>query len=876
MRTPVFVALEGPEFAGIQTNPNYPRVISEVLATTRPMVRLTLGNRESLMFAVPATSEMRALMTARRVIKLTPPDEYASEWLVSRVVEIVAPGNAPALAVECDPIWAIMGDVGIIEQVLTGGQSFANLGGLNGTAANYLATYAIPTLQRRNISWIELGQIDPTIQFDLSWDSQTPLQVLNTVTSLTGAEWEFERDEAYSRYLINVVDRIGSSAPVVRVREGLDVLQVDTQRTREKLYTAIRPQGDLETGGEERANIGLATWRVTNVASDVVTLEAHGGGIGPVLEDGQHVGLYLEADDATWWEIVDSTAPDLLELESGGGAAFAVGDDVMITADDQGTLLTELQSPSGIAAYGYVQGTVPRGEKGYRNWARNPFVTEWEGSELEGIRLRLTSRAAGSYDVDAPASGISWNTDDRLFIPNATGKTHNITNTGTLSGGSSPHGTINVDGTVTGGTFDGVLLKNAVVRKPKFFTLFRPDSLIRTVGSGERIEQCNVDGAQNFSASLTLKTVLNLKNLPANMLIPAGSVIVEYTVGPPEVITSRSVNLAPATTSGTGTVALPVSGIQAVSFADNLLMRLYLPPLRAGGIGAGQARLSSANGGFQARIDPVINFRTVPGIDRLVVTATFVGVGATAWGNPNGPYIEVFEGTTTLVGTSYAVDERTDPAPSGFRYRGGTAQVIVDPWTASSMNIRMRYPPGANYMTEMTWLTGVQVALTREENPAIVEGSQATRLFQAGQLALAASRSWPATYTATVEELASAWDLPTDSPAFQLGAYIHLTSPNAGIDEILRVTEIQFDPLDPKVKTLVLDTDPERITQLTSKQRGRAIFVDVDIQVDNDGRGRETVLVSESPPVVVSGVNRFVVPSGVQPLTDVLDVEILE
>jgi hypothetical protein len=323
-------------------------------------------------------------------------------------------------------------------------------------------------------------------------------------------------------------------------------------------------------------------------------------------------------------------------------------------------------------------------------------------------------------------------------------------------------------------------------------------------------------------------------------------------------------------------VALPVSGIQAVSFADNLLMRLYLPPLRAGGIGAGQARLSSANGGFQARIDPVINFRTVPGIDRLVVTATFVGVGATAWGNPNGPYIEVFEGTTTLVGTSYAVDERTDPAPSGFRYRGGTAQVIVDPWTASSMNIRMRYPPGANYMTEMTWLTGVQVALTREENPAIVEGSQATRLFQAGQLALAASRSWPATYTATVEELASAWDLPTDSPAFQLGAYIHLTSPNAGIDEILRVTEIQFDPLDPKVKTLVLDTDPERITQLTSKQRGRAIFVDVDIQVDNDGRGRETVLVSESPPVVVSGVNRFVVPSGVQPLTDVLDVEILE
>jgi hypothetical protein len=40
------------------------------------------------------------------------------------------------------------------------------------------------------------------------------------------------------------------------------------------------------------------------------------------------------------------------------------------------------------------------------------------------------------------------------------------------------------------------------------------------------------------------------------------------------------------------------------------------------------------------------------------------------------------------------------------------------------------------------------------------------------------------------------------------------------------------------------------------------VFVDVDITVDQDGRARETVLVSESPPVAAPGSERFVVPEG--------------
>jgi hypothetical protein len=860
MRTPVFVALEGPEFAGIQTNPNYPRVISEVLATTRPMVRLTLGNRESLMFAVPATADMRALMTARRVIKLTPPGEYASEWLVSRVVEIVAPGNSPALAVECDPIWAIMGDVGIIEQVFEGGQSFANLGGINGTAANYLATYVIPALQRRNVSWIELGQVDPTLQFDLSWDSQTPLQVLNTVTSITGAEWELERDEAYSRYLINVVDRIGSSAPVVRVREGLNVLQVDAQRTREKLYTAIRPQGDLETGGEERANIGFASWRVKSKTSDTLQLEAHGGGIGPVLEDGQHVGLYLEALGGDLREIVSTTAPDLIELESGGGADFDVGDDAMIVADDDGTLITELTSPSGIAAFGYVQGVIQRKALGYRNWVRNPFMTNGIGSAITGVRCRISATGSNSFAVEGLPAGTTWAPGD--FIA-SNGRLWTVANSGTASGSFT--GTVDVVESNTGSTSVAgisVLGKNRLSSLPDLYDESNGSLMLPFTGNGGLVITGQLDGAQNFNALNPARQTLVIDNMPANTLISAGSSINIPTAD------AQGLIVEDVTTNSSGAATAKVWGING-NLSNNATFTIYSPPAPIGYTGYIQVRLISKATSTEGTLSQTFRLREIPGFTKARATIEFGGVGPTAWPGPKAELY--FDGN--LEDSAFAVDELSG---SGTRARKGTVRLDFDVDDDEDADIVVYFGAGTTgAMRNTTYCSGVQVTLCDDENVPIVEGSAATPLFQAGQLALAASRQWPTTYSATVEELASAWDLPSDSPAFNLGAYIHLVASSAGIDALLRVTEVNFDPFDPKVKTVILDTDPDRITQITAKQRTRPIFVNVDVQVDDDGRARETVLASDAPPVIVSGVNRFVVPGGTTSANDELTVEIL-
>jgi hypothetical protein len=858
MRTPVFVALEAPEFSGARTNEAYPRVLSEVLTTTRPMVRFTLGNRESLMFAVPATSDLRSVLAARRVIKLTPEGEPPSEWLVSRVVEAVAPGNSAALVVECDPIWAVMGDVGIIEEVLVGGQSFSNLGGLNGTPANYLATYVIPALQRRNVNWIELGTVEPTVQFDYSWDAQTPLQVVNAVAGLSSAEWEFERDDAYQRYLINLVDRVGSSAPIVRVREGLDVLQVDTQRTRERLFTAIRVQGDLEAGSDERSNIGLASWRVTDVTSDVVTLEAHGGGIGPVLEDGQHVGLYLEAEDGSFLEIVDSTAPDEIEVEVGGGADFSVGDDVMIVADDQGTLLTELTSPSGIANFGYVQGLIQRPGFGGRNFVKNALLRDWDGSEIEVDRVRVTDGVASSFSIVDSPSGFAWDTDDFLYV---NGTLFEIANSGT------PPTQIQVVGSTNApSNSDGVLFKNAVTRKPRGYTISVRGPFLRSVGTGEEIVSALVRGNQNFSVFEPLKQTINMDGLSPNKVVPTGTVIARFDSFLSTFVV-HALTCEEVTANGSGEVDLPIAYLGATTnLSDNSALDLYLPPVNNGQIACAQFVTSGS------RLDIAVPVRAVPGLERLVASASFASTSSGAWSGTDAPGIQLVVGGNAR-SVVRAVDTRTG---TGFRYRSGRADAVEEGLSTSDVVLRVLWRSTGGGVLDCTFLTGVSVALTNEESPQILEGSQATRLFQFGQLALSASRQWPATYTATVQELSSAWSLPVDSPAFALGAYIHLTSPSAGIDQILRVTEIQFDPFDPDLKTLVLDTDPERITQITAKQRPRAVFVNVDVTVDNDGRARETVLVSESPPVAVSGVNRFVVEQGVTPTTDLLNIQILE
>jgi hypothetical protein len=850
-RPDTFRVLERPRYATAGTDGRYPRPLNEVAA---PRVRYALDGRDILSFAVPATSDLRELLTARRVIELKPRGESTSEWLISRVTEAAGPEGNGIFVVECDPIRVILGDAGIIEFVEVGGQSYTNLGGLNGTARNFLRTFAIEHLIRRGITWVVNGTIEPVQQFDFSWDALTPLALIEGIAKETGVEWSLRDNPAQSRYEIDLVERVGGQIEQVEARDGLNILQLQTSRNRERLFTSIRPSGGLAQGAEERANIGWATWRVADVTGDVIEVRPRGGGFGAILEDGQHVGLYLEAADGTFHEIEDSDESDqTLTLETGAGASFAVDDDVQIVADDQGTLLTSLESPSGVASFGFVQGQATGRSLGHRNWIRNPFLSDWPVKPLQTPARADGNQSSATLNFkDLPPNHEVLAND---IIVLSAGNFVRVTADATADG--SGNITVTVANSVTVTNNQGQTFMRLLGRLPRAWAMTNTQQTpIFDASRHEEINQaCNVDGAR------TADSQVSLKNLPANFKIPAGT---SLTVS---VFTTQD-----AVANGSGLVTLKVRPSASATFSDNQAITLRRPALAGdGAVVAGVTRFQT---GF---LRQNFYFRALKPTDAVSMVARFAGWldspnAFNDWGGPaddsTGPRV-VFQTSTgsTIQAGNYA--EAT--FDTGFQLY--TAQTGATASVASG-EYRMAVEPPYSTAQGAKWVLLSTMVYLGTVQPPFVEGSAATRLFQEGQLALLASRQWPATYTVRLSEIVSEWGLDPLSPSLGLGNFIRLRSPSTGVDAILRIVAIEFDPTDPSEKIFTLDSDPERISTLTSKARPRAVFVDVDITVDQDGRARETVLVSESPPVAAPGSERFVVPEGSTPPTGDIVLEV--
>jgi hypothetical protein len=850
-RPDTFRVLERPRYATPGTDGRYPRPLNEVAA---PRVRYALDGRDILSFAVPATSDLRELLTARRVIELKPRGESTSEWLISRVTEAAGPEGNGIFVVECDPIRVILGDAGIIEFVEVGGQSYTNLGGLNGTARNFLRTFAIEHLQRRGITWVVNGTIEPVQQFDFSWDALTPLALIEGIAKETGTEWSLRDNPAQSRYEIDLVERVGGQIEQVEARDGLNILQLQTSRNRERLFTSIRPSGGLAQGAEERANIGWATWRVADVTGDVIEIEPRGGGFGAILEDGQHVGLYLEAADGTFHEIEDSDEGDqTLTLETGAGASFAVDDDVQIVADDQGTLLTSLESPSGVSAFGFVQGQSTGRSLGHRNWVRNPFLSDWPVKPLQTPARADGNQSSATLNFkDLPPNHEVLAND---IIVLSAGNFVRVTADATADG--SGNITVTVANSVTVTNNQGQTFMRLLGRLPRAWAMTNTQQTpIFDASRHEEINQvCNVDGAR------TADSQVSLKNLPANFKVPAGTSLTGTVFVTQDAVANSS-----------GLVTLKVRPSASATFSDNQAITLRRPALA--GDGAVVAGVTHFQTGF---LRQNFYFRALKPTDAVSMVARFAGWldspnAFNDWGGPGddstGPRV-VFQTSTgsTIQAGNYA-EAIFD---TGFQLY--TAQTGATASVASG-EYRMAVEPPYSTAQGAKWVLLSTMVYLGTVQPPFVEGSAATRLFQEGQLALLASRQWPATYTVRLSEIVSEWGLDPLSPSLGLGNFIRLRSPSTGVDAILRIVAIEFDPTDPSEKIFTLDSDPERISTLTSKARPRAVFVDVDITVDQDGRARETVLVSESPPVAAPGSERFVVPEGSTPPTGDIVLEV--
>jgi hypothetical protein len=848
-RQDILRIFEGPEFGAAGSDARFPQTLTEI--GVNPRVRSALDGRDILTFSVPDTAQMRDLITARKVVRLTPDGEDTSEWLVSRTSQTAGPQGAGMMLVECDPLRVVLADAGILEFVETGGQSYANLGGVNGSVRNFLATFVIPHLTRRGYSWIEIGTIDSTVQFSFSWDSFTATQLIEALAREVGAEWRLRRDEANDRYLIDVVDRISGVIADVEAKEGLNILTLVRQRNRERLFTSIRPSGQLAEGEQERGNIGLNTWRVTAVSGDNITISPIQGGFGAILEDGQHVGLYVEAENRNFYEIEGSVeSSQTLELESGAGTNFAAGDDVMIVADDQGTLMTSIQSPSGISAFGFSQGSSQSKHLGHRNWIKDPIndPADISPSVYTG-RLNGSPSAAMSFDGLPPNTAIP--AGSHAYCPNL--RLVRVQVGGTTDGS----GAVNLTLSDTPGGADN----NGIV----FFvgSDLVPDGWSRTIDRAmflpvEPDDEINTTGLLNGAASAS--NSISMDGLPPGLVLQVGTAIVS---------TNRHWILEKATVNGSGQVDLKVA--PSVTAGDNTSYVVRRPRLLRGGLGMMVTEFFSA----EHVKTPISWVQRGPFTASCTFTAWIAETPSTnANWNLSGMGFETTGPIVSIVGEFSSAQATIDFDAPYVAYTR-TLQVTGSPSTGA-YDYRILLPRTANVSgpssfgsPQSFWvLNGTQVNDGSTVKP-FVKGSEATRIFQDGQIALLASRQWPATYTARLSEIVSEWGLDPYSPALALGSFIRVRSPSLGIDTILRIVAIEYDPTDPGDKTFVLDTDPERISTLTARARPRPVFVDVNVEVV-DNRVRETILVDESPPVVAPGAERFVVPTGTTaPTTDI-------
>ena len=906
---------EGPQFGLTRTDSRYPQALTELgsgmALGSSPRVRYGVDGRDILVFSVPDTEDMRALISARRVVRLTPPNEPASEWLVSRTVQQAGPGGGGMMRIEADPIKVVMTDAGVVEYFEPGGIKFANLGGINGSARSYLATFVIPHLTMRGYPWIEIGQIDSNVQFSLSWDAQNATQILERLAKEVGAEWQLRRDESNQRYLIDLVDRLSGQLETVEAKEGKNILSMVRQRNRERLYTSIRPSGQLAEGDEERGNLGFATFKVTDVVisygiiengfisfdpaattqlflrddgayisfsatsptafvvlsgqsptalpflyfdadtsdrGDFVQVEPHAGGIGAIVEDNQHVGLFLESANGTYHEIIGSDeATQQLKLNVGEVPNFLLGDDVMIVADNQGTLISSVESPTGVAQFGFAQGIVQSKHFGYRNFMPRAFIQYATDPVIVRGTFTTTAASATHSFTGLPVGHVIAIGD--LVKRAGVWLTETVATGGTVDG--SGNVTVTLSGSITPSSGDDVQFHSiATLALQDWGTATR----LYPFRSADALTQsCAADGA------VTASSRLQVKNVPAGTVISAGTFIGS---------TSSQVRFVVRDTvaDGSGNATLILNTTITVANNDALtLRRPNYPSIAPLGttLGLKPGGLFDAPPVTWTR-DVYINNRQN---ETVWFTRDFLYVKPVASANPESGEIRIrTTGGTEIVAEASQPVDMTDV---------DLFQPIIQSKVVSATLATGQYR--FEIVTPPEDTTGTVHAVFRAERCKIsigpqprpfVEGSEATRIFQDGQVALLQSKQWPATYTARLSEIVSEWGLDPSSPALALGSYIRVRAPSIGVDQILRIVAIEYDPTDPGEKMFTLDSDPERISRLVAKKSTRPLFVAVDLNVANN-RAQGTALAVDAPPVLARGVERFVVPTGdLAPVTD--------
>jgi len=299
------------------------------------------------------------------------------EWRVSGINEVRADNGHAFLSIVGDPLlWDLKNF--LVEYQPSGGTMRRNLGAIRLTAHQIIDTYVIGNTNCP--SWIVRGTVTPTDWVELAWDGYTALELLRDLTAKF-PDYELRlRRNGSTDYRIDIAET-GSGTTTAPVEFGRNLLTVKKAVSTTGLASVIVPRGRVPSGALEFGDIGDNAWEITAKSGDDLTLADPLGGDGPIGEDDQLNGYYLEsATETTRLEISDSVESTQICTMASTPSDFAVGDLVRVVRDSSGSLLSELPSPSAITAYSRRVGIFDRPDQPTsRNYAPGGTLSQLTG-----------------------------------------------------------------------------------------------------------------------------------------------------------------------------------------------------------------------------------------------------------------------------------------------------------------------------------------------------------------------------------------------------------------------------------------------------------------------------------------------------------------
>lgn len=310
-----------------------------------------------------------ALLAEGQVIRVVFSDGSVQEWRISDIVDAVGSTEKTQITAQRDTTELSEREL-LVSKVTNNVESLSFSEGPK-SPTKHIQDHILPALP----AFWSLGTVDVTTPVVVAYDFDSPRSGLQkimdaVVAAGSTAELDVRKRPGTTGYYLDLYVQLGSSQPVADIRTGKNLEWLRRTRTRKRFATRIVPKGDSS------ALISDAYWLIPagGVSGSNVTLQVPESTGGPIGEDGQLNGMYLEKPDGTLTQITGSVASTQV-VTVASAAGLAAKQLVRIRANSSGQNVISLARTStkpkklkGLPISGYGART---------NFALNPVFERW-------------------------------------------------------------------------------------------------------------------------------------------------------------------------------------------------------------------------------------------------------------------------------------------------------------------------------------------------------------------------------------------------------------------------------------------------------------------------------------------------------------------